>query len=525
MHYWGIFLYYASILGYINFAHDKIKIPLNLSPLAVISFLGISQFAFALNNCLEVGTIISITTGIILFGYYLTNALVNKNKFFESKIILIFLVASIIGFFYAKGMHYRVSDEFVYWGIISKAIYLKGGFVESNTSIVAHHLKYPPGLAVWHYFCFKLLGGYSQTNAYFAQGQVFISFLLIFVNNKQPKISPILLVFLAFSYFFGSILAKLQVDYLVAALFLSLLWVSYTKKSLYSKGIFIALISSFIVITKEIGLFFAVGFLLTYLIVNWKPPQSKQTIVIAFLGSISLILYLSISWKLYTQNHGFINFVQKDTKDLLGAFNFFASQNPIIAIKIFIKDFFIKAPGQFKIPYIFWYCLMGYTAYRLNANSKVSESYKRYFPPILIIGAIYLIMLYILDFNAFGMGRERQESLSFPRYFNIYFVPILCFIFFKNLKFPNFNKFASLSLIFVVTTLILVTKIHYMKDKFKHIETASKEINHKLNLTDNNNKTTICIKDKSEYWYIFIYHLYPKKVIAFDANKDCEIIY
>ncbi|MDA3788224.1 MAG: hypothetical protein PF503_06980, partial [Desulfobacula sp.] len=132
-----------------------------------------------------------------------------------------------ISFLVPLGMKFTVIDDYVYWGIIGKYLYLNHHLPDANTAIIARHLAYTPGASIFQYFFYTLAGKYSQTLSYFAQNILLISALFVVLKKESIKKTLIFLCLLVvlLTLFSGSVFTKLQVDYLLSIYFFAILWI------------------------------------------------------------------------------------------------------------------------------------------------------------------------------------------------------------------------------------------------------------------------------------------------------------
>lgn len=323
-------------------------------------------------------------------------------------------------------IHQTISsiDEPIYWAIIGKYLFLFDHLPISDGLILPKHLRYLPGLGLLHYHFYQLADQYTLQLAFIVQSMFLLSILLLFIRQprQQAQIYLFLIAFFSLHLFFGTVLARLDVDYLLAAVFLMILWHLFTTRPLTFplEQRYAILILPLI---KIPGFYFALVALLLY----WHAHRQQSFVFkINALALIFLLLILNQgSWQYYANVQQLGHFRSPMTwEELKLAF----LPNPIMqqAWFIFLKDLCLGPADRWHVPYLCWYGLLGYLIFKKTEGDSL---YKQMSPSFFTVLAgaflLYAIQLYGLQFLAFGLGSTRQETVSLARYLNMLFVPLL----------------------------------------------------------------------------------------------------
>jgi hypothetical protein len=276
----GIFLTLVCLLGFVYAADRWLGIDFSFAPIFSISFLGILLFVFAVLNQLRFGTWLLIYTGLGFCVIGAIDAWRNREAGFFSRPVQLYTVLvslMFISFLVPIGMKFTVIDDYVYWGIIGKYLFLNHHLPDLNTTIIAKHLAYTPGTSIFHYFFYTLSGKYSPSISYFAQNIMLISALFVVLKKESIKRTLIFLCLLVMllTLFSGSVFTKLQVDYLLSLYFFAILWIYFREQPTFLTIVTISLPVCFIFLIKEIG--FALG-LLVLIIILFDLPDKRYPI-------------------------------------------------------------------------------------------------------------------------------------------------------------------------------------------------------------------------------------------------------
>ncbi len=315
-------------------------------------------------------------------------------------------------------------DEPIYWAIIGKYLFLFDHLPISDDLILSKHLRYLPGLGLLHYHFYQLADHYTLQLAFIVQSVLLLSTLLLCIRNprQHAQIYLFLIAFFALHLFFGTILARLDVDYLLAAVFLMILWHLLTTKPLTLPleqrcAIFI------LPLIKIPGFYFALVALLLYYSIYKHQSAAFKGAALSML--LSLLIFNQCIWQHYADIQQLGHFRSPITwQELKLAFSHHSVMQH--AFFIFLKEMCLGAADRWNIPYLFWYALLGYLIFQKGQGERLYDQLPSQFF-VLLAGAflLYGIQLYGLQLFAFGLGSTRQETVSLARYLNMLFVPML----------------------------------------------------------------------------------------------------
>ena len=167
-----IFLTVLCFSGFVYAVSRWLKIHFSYAPIFSASIIGILLFVFGVSNTLAPGTRFLIYTGFILSAVGGIDVWYNRKtiqNYCSVQLFVVLVSLIVISCLVALGMEFTVIDDYVYWGIIGKYLYLNDHLPDSNTAIIARHLAYTPGTSLFHYFFYTLTGKYNPAISYFAQ--------------------------------------------------------------------------------------------------------------------------------------------------------------------------------------------------------------------------------------------------------------------------------------------------------------------------------------------------------------------
>ncbi|KTD17788.1 hypothetical protein EAW55_09695 [Legionella jordanis] len=341
--------------------------------------------------------------------------------------IACFLLLAVISFAITLGLKFRSIDDFSYWGVISKYLFVFNRLPTSDNYIHANFLSYVPGMAGFHYLLFRLANQYSQHLGYFAQSLIFIAALLIVFEPKRLLRSILYLCIfeIVFSFSYGSVFARMEVDAYVAAYLFAICWLIYKKEA--TKEVFLPIV--FLSLMKEIGLFFA--FLAISLLLVRK--KSRKTVVIAVAATLA-VLGNKLLWQHYIQAQHFHSFAPQlslhSASLVFNPFNSYYQPAQWLYLKAILLANF---DYLLKLPYLAIYIILFGLAYRLSQDVNSKKNIRNLMAVFTLFAAIYLLMLFALEAIAFDLGHSTIEVLSFHRYFNMLCLPWLCMLIFLTL--------------------------------------------------------------------------------------------
>jgi len=438
----GIPVTLFSLAGYVFAAHHWLKIPFRLSPLFCSCSLMILLFWAALAQLLLPITIILTCCGSILSLFMLIFRIRGKNLLTKktdnhpgdslrilSGLVILSLLCALVG-------RLSVIDDYAYWAIIGKSIAMFNGLPTAETTIFARHLTYTPGLALFQYYFFSTFSGYNLPVAYFAQN-LFLCSLLFALSNGQSRTASLSLIGAAvilLVLFSGSVFQKLRVDHFLSVSACVALWIQIRNRFTLPRFAVIASIIGSLYLIKEVGFILAVtlllGVLLDLIFVGDIPAKEKKTALFLCLGLFLYLVMQKIVWDSHCTAFGFNQFHSSISLESVGAaLNLTGGSNGSQGFFIFMRDILIGPADRLKLPYLFWYLLLGILWYQTLKGSESTERrrYYRLFSIILPLFLLYLTMNYVMQVVIFGLGTTKETTTSLERYVNIYFFWFILF--------------------------------------------------------------------------------------------------
>jgi hypothetical protein len=340
------------LLGFFLASQRYLGIPNYLSPFFVLSTIGVAQYLFAWCGILPFGTKILIGLGCLLLLAIIFNTkllpISRSNQaislqLMSNKLILYFLIA--IGIYaFNQVEYYKSIDEYVFWGAISKWLFITNELPKMDTSIYPRHLDYVPGLAVFHYFIFQFFSTFNVTLAKFAQGLLALGSIFVYYSFDNKRLSGFHLSvsFLLATLLAGSIFFKLTCDYLLFLYFAAILWIYFLPINRRIQCIVLFPSLLYLILIKHIGIFLSVTCLsimfMNQLLSNDHQKKSRIKEIIWTVSTVIAFYLVLKSWHWYCQVNGFSNFThQTPFSKILTIFNWF-DEHTRKGIKIFIKD-------------------------------------------------------------------------------------------------------------------------------------------------------------------------------------------
>jgi len=506
---------YAAIF-YIYFK-KTVSVSIFFSISSIIAIL----FIFGMLDFLKQGTYLLFYGGIVLFLFL---SIWFKDKIFEavkSVPFVIFTLASIIYCYLMQDAKLFFWDEYSHWGAFIKEMYYFHHFYD--TSSVAAHLNYPPGISIWDYFI-VLPTGFAEGKLYFAYFLILFSSTLMMYEKLSFKQSywivlvfaVQMVIFASFGHWFSSI----YVDHIVGAVFTGLI-LAYLVDNFSTKQLFLFVFPlAAIVLTKEIGFYFGTAFLGLVLLLRitraklengksllFSIKEQKQVFFILFILAVSMVLVLKI-WGMRQESLG----VKQENQTISGIAKSIFSDKKVLTDKMEVEvkkrfwkvvvsqqlhkekislnynEFSYGTMSNYKSSiklstigsflFFIFMCIVAY--FFISSRNKKTEmsilgSY------MLFIGIIYLFILYFSFLVAFGNGAMRIPS--YVRYMNMAILPLMLigFSFFLPLfqskeyfqrRSKNRTKQTQklfLSGLGVLVVLILITK-PYFKPLYSQLE-------------------------------------------------------
>ena len=251
----ALFLTLLCFSGFVYAGIRWLRIDPSYAPLFSISSVGVVLFFFSLAGHLQAGAFCLIFSGLLLSLFWLPvclNRLQKKPLLFLSGASLVFMILTGISFVLTHNMTFTVIDDYVYWGIIGKYLYINNHLPVAGCPLDPRILAYTPGTSLIHYFFNVLAGRYSLHISYFSQNLILISALFVVFDKENIKRSMVYMGFLVIlmTVFFGSVFTKLQVDYLLSIICFSIFWIYTREKNMNLKVLTVSMPLCFLFLIK-----------------------------------------------------------------------------------------------------------------------------------------------------------------------------------------------------------------------------------------------------------------------------------
>lgn len=524
-----LFLPFLAIIGFGSFFSHLFRQPLSASFFAVTAFIGVAEFVFALTGFLEKGTFCLLLAGCFLLIYtgWMDFCSARQRLRGNWLTIVCYLSLVILIAIFATGLRFRSIDDYSFWGVMSRYLYLFGHLPTDASYISDRYLTYTPGMACLHYFFYYAMGQYSQYAGYLGQNALLIAAFMVFFDEKKIKSSLVemALVFIFLVFAFGTVFARMEVDAYVATCVFAISWMIFRQKSawlLLFPILFLSLI-------KETGLFFSLILALGFYICQNKSRKNLFFSAIFLAGLIGIKLV----WVLHCRQYGFQSFAAAVHLDnALAVLNPF---NPAFhgAQGLFIKKILTASSSRqlAGFPNLVIYLLMGAIWYFLSRNMD-QEAYKTAsrLKWIYLAGlAGYLMMLYLLQTIVFD-SVHTGKLLDFERYFNMLFFPFVIFTlllyFQEKMKTKQsmppalFTGITSLALIFIISGKVERTLHYYQAGRIENLVGVIHQ-----SIPSGNTKT-ICLQNPPAPAYDTLlplaYFFMPQKIKLDDDGNTCH---
>jgi hypothetical protein len=524
----NILLTIACLSGFF-YAAQGLKIKPEFSPLFSVSFIGIFLYFFAVYDHLELGSAILIYSGLFLCLFVIGKKWKNrKSESIGYGVWPVFMVLLAGGYLLAKGMAFTVIDDYVYWGVIGKYLYLNDHLPVTGNPLDIRILAYTPGTGLIHYFFYSLFNTYSPDISYFAQSIILTSALVVVVqkDNIKKTIIYISLLILLLSVFFGSVYTKLQVDYLLAAVLFSLFWMYRSQENQWVKLLTISMPVCFLFLIKEIGFVFGVFVLILIAcdtLSNSHMASKDKRITALMLFATGLGLFsLRLLWTHHFQTMGFEPLHKGIHFDSIKK-TFLIYSDPSVqkGFIIYLKALLFESADRLNLPYLIWYA--GVTCLVLKLIKQTEKNDRRrvhvFLSMVFILCGVYLLMLYFLQIIMFKVGITHDYTVGFARYWNIWFCPIvfiavICFCHQILLKTIDSGKKTVWIMLFITILVLCGSRIEVSLKREKqdiHVENISRQIstkiddkNHSIGVISGGNDHLVGLK--------LLYYLLPHNV-------------
>jgi len=281
--------------------------------IVVLSF-GLLLYVFGLFKQLNIAYYLINILSIIAFIfdiYLLTKKKVKISEIFTLGTI-IYILLTVILFFYLRNCQFTDWDEYSHWGINLKMM-LKNNLLWGDSSFDIIHGAYPPLAGIIEYYICRLNGEYTEGVAYFSLAYFTMTIMIsIFKNyNYRDTFKSIIVlatVYLAI-FMLNFTFATLYLDLLLGIIFFVSIYHIYTLDVNEDKAqyILVCLLLVGILMVKDAGIIF-VAICLLLLFVNLivlpifkvrKIDKALRTNLLFFGIIILIVLIAYLSWKLY----------------------------------------------------------------------------------------------------------------------------------------------------------------------------------------------------------------------------------
>lgn len=535
-------LFCFVLIGWAFFLSRLLKTNISLGLLNATAFCGLAIFFGFLGSIPQIITYVLAISGSLFTLGFTIKKLYKTGTIMPSKDIsfpiLLFLILGIICLLMSFDMTFRSIDDYSYWGVMSKYLYVFNSLPHDANYINASYLSYTPVMACIHYLAFTLARQYSQFSGYFAQGMIFVSAMMVFADYKHISRSlvNISLMFILFSLAYGNVLARMEVDAYVAAWFFAITWIVYKKKQDALVLIFIPLL--FLSVIKEIGLLLSICVLVLYMVLE-KPSGMQRARWIALLLALFAVKFI---WKHHTSSYGFHSFSQSVSLPLA-----LAALNPLNTNYQFVQYLYLKEilfsnfDHLLKTPWLVMYGMIAVIWYYLVKHYPTDKNRVTMIMGLFAIYSfIYLLMLYVLQAIVFGIksSGSNVSILDFQRYYNMFFLPWVGLTIFVALDISK-SQYRPLSRMVTSMTIIVAMiflaggKIERMRKFYRvpGLETIHDLVNQKIPALHNKN-WAICLSNPPQpYYYLTMpltWFYMPNRVfdpdtIAKTSNAPCDI--
>ncbi|RLB93166.1 MAG: hypothetical protein DRH26_04560 [Deltaproteobacteria bacterium] len=465
----NIFLTLLCFSGFVYASIHGLRIKPSNAPLFSISSIGVLLFFFSMLNHLKMGAFFLIFSGFALSLFWIP---VYLQKLREKSLVpffqvpSVFLILAIICFILTINMTFTVVDDYVYWGIMGKYLYINNNLPATGCPLDPRILAYTPGTSLIHYFFLVLTGRYNVHISYFAQNIILISALFVVVTKENIKTSIVYMgvLIILMTVFFGSIFTKLQVDYLLSIICFSIFWIYYTEKNIYLKLLTVSMPLCFLFLVKEIG--FMLGLLIAAAIFfdvlkdNAIGVKNKFKPLVFIILISGILLILKKLWLGHVNDMGFLEFHNAiNWESIKTTFHIFSNGEIQKGFLIFIKESIFGPADRLNIPYLFWYVIIAFLWVRILSTfqNKDKPRFFLFSGLTLISFFLYMFLLYCLQIIIFKVGSAYEHTVGFSRYLNILFSPIVfivAIIFFHKIVFTK--KKAGRKIVFPLIGVVLL---------------------------------------------------------------------
>lgn len=282
-------------------------------------------YIFGILNILPVGFYI-LSLSCLIFPLYL---LIKRKEIENIKPLILnngfYIFIILYTFIYILNLNRGFSsyDEVSHWGPMVKEILRTGKLYSCDESTLLAHRDYPPIFQIWESFwCFLCLG-YKEAFLYKALQTACLSFFLpIFTNNSKRNpiyllLCPICLISICNTIYLedGNFGSTIYLDAPIAMLSAYCVYLSLKKEKIEAElpqeksdelNLFyiiqITSSLSFLLLTKQIGIYFYLIAIAVFIILKIIKTTNKLKAIAVFLLLIILPIGIFFSWKQFSKN-------------------------------------------------------------------------------------------------------------------------------------------------------------------------------------------------------------------------------
>lgn len=431
------FLMLLCFSGFVWASIKGLRIKPANAPLFSISSIGVLLFLCSIFNHLQAGAYFLIVSGCVCSLFWIPLCLEKETEnsrapFF--RMLSVFLTLAIVAFVLTHDMAFTVVDDFVYWGIMGKYLFINNHLPIAENPLDPRILAYTPGTSLIHYFFLVLTGKYSVHISYFAQNMMLISAISVVLDKENIKTSIVYMgaLIILMTVFFGSIFTKLQVDYLLSMVCFSIFWIYYTETNRNVKLLTISMPICFLFLIKEIGFMLGLMIIAVVLMDIWVNSKIKWkyklTPILAMLVTGAVLFILKKIWMGHVSAMGFVEFHNAiNLESIKTTLHIFSDAQIQKGFLIFVKEGFIGSADRLNSPYLFWYTVIAVLWYGIVKKSLDKDKSRLFvFSGLVLVSfLLYLFLLYCLQVIIFKVGSVYDQTMGFSRYLNILFSPIV----------------------------------------------------------------------------------------------------
>jgi hypothetical protein len=426
----SILLNLLSLIGLCFFGRVIGKLHCSLCPLWVSALCILFLYIFALFGLLEVAANTLFALGLIFFVLFSFRIFCNVNRQ-EVTFWALFIALLALSWLYVAGMAFSVSDDYVYWGAVSKYLFLKKSLLSAGHPLYYKHETYTPALALLHFFFLRGQEAFSERIIFFAQDWLLVSCVIALLKEQRlSQLNLMLLLVLACTLFFGSVFAKLSVDYFLSLLTFLLLWLNWHEDDPKQQWLFTLPCILLLFLVKQVGLVLAFFVLLCIFFQNVRSKTSRLQIIMVAACLFSLLI-LKFSWSAYCQSQNFQSFASLSLKDVVTLLSFW--KKPLLAARWgdFFKSVLVLPIDRLNTPFIAWLMMLVGTSFYLCKQLPPlrAKQFQRFIMIFLIALLAYIISLGVFELHAFvDLRKPTSEFPGLARYLSLFFCGGLFFV-------------------------------------------------------------------------------------------------